>query len=840
MSRIAIKTKERKIPVAEHLYGIFFEDINRAGDGGLYPELIRNRSFEDSIPPADCTAVDNGYAMVSGSGWRDEFNHGEGLSKWIRNNGTQYTPIPAWYSSNATIELDTCDTLNPHRRAALTADFGSEGCIRNEGFKGIPQKKGSSYIFYMFAKSNEEKTLTVSVKEGDRTFCSMRFIVGGTSHNSTGHNGKYTRYEAVLTAEADSKDAELEICCHEGGKVKFGFVSLMPVDTYMGHGLRKDIVEKTAALKPKFLRFPGGCIVEGFSPSTAMYFRNTVGPVWERPSQLLMWHYTTSNGLGFHEYLQLCEDLDMEPLYVFNCGMTCQARKSVLMEGRELEDMIQDTLDALEYALGPADSKWGRLRAEMGHPAPFKMNYMEIGNENFGPDYEERYLKCYEAIHHHYPWIKFVANTHVEQKGLPVDIVDEHFYNTAEYFAENINYYDSYDRKGPKIFLGEVSVVRGYVGQLYGALGEAAFLIGAERNQDVVNFISYAPFLENVDYSSWFPNMIRFDNTESFGIPSYYVWKLFSSNRGEYVLASTEESQKIYRPVKGMGSVLGAPGLRYRNAKWNGKEVQATHELMGHVEAQTNSILGNGPDAAGFIVTAPDQEQIDESKMLSGVDLEKVFIVFGEEEATAGTFEIEVLAETGKEITIGVYSSRLPKTVYVPDETKPPREWNAENVNPFLWRIKDGTSTFIERSSPHEIELSTAVEAELEAGAFNHFRYEADGKRMLLYLNGKLLHEAAVPAFRAIASVACDTDSEIIIKAVNISEEEQDIEIILDCEVEDQYEVCRISGQKTAENSFEQPRQIHDNTYRLTGAAKEFIYEAPALSANVIRLRKRV
>jgi alpha-L-arabinofuranosidase len=835
MSRIIIKTEERKIPVAENLYGIFFEDINRAGDGGLYPEMIRNRSFEDSIPPADCYLEDGGYAMVSGSGWRDQFNHGEGLSKWIRQNGTQYTPIPAWYCSNASMELDTSDTLNPNRRAALAVDFGKEGCIRNEGFKGIPQKKGSSFIFYMFAKSDKEKNLTVSVKEGDRVFCSAEIIVGGM-----GSSGTYSRYDAVLTAEADSSDAYLEICCHEGGRIKFGFMSLMPAETYMGHGLRKDIVEKIAALKPKFMRFPGGCIVEGFSPTTAMRFRNTVGPVWERPSQLLMWHYSTSNGLGFHEYLQLCEDLDMEPLYVFNCGMTCQARKSVLMEGDELSDMIQDTLDALEYALGPADSKWGRLRAEMGHPAPFRMNYMEIGNENFGPDYEERYLKCYDAIHSCYPWIRFVANTHVEQKGMPADIVDEHFYNTAEYFAENINFYDSYDRNGPKIFLGEVSVVRGYVGQLYGALGEAAFLIGAERNQDVVNFISYAPFLENVNYSSWFPNMIRFNNTESFGIPSYYVWKLFSSNRGEYVLNSSEESQVIYRPVKGMGSVLGAPGLRYRNTRWNGKEIQATHELMGHVEAQKDSVPGSGPDTACFVVTAPDQEQIDESKLLSGVDLEKVFIVFGEEEATSGTFETEVFAEAGKEITVGVYSSRLPKQVYVPDETKPPREWNAENVHPFLWRIKDGKSTFIERSYPNDTELSAAVEAELKVGDYNHFRYEADGRRMLLYLNGKLLHEAAVPAFRAVSSVACGTDSEIIIKAVNMSEEEQDIEIILDCEVEDEYEACRVSGEKNAENSFERPYNIYDEKYRLTGAAKEFVYKAPALSANVIRLKKSV
>ncbi len=820
MGRIVVKTAEKRIPVTRNLYGIFIEDINRAGDGGLYPEMIRNRTFEDSIPPKDCTAVDNGYAIVSDSGWRDEFNHGEGLSRWVRDNNTAYTSIPAWYCQGARMELDTGDTLNRHRQAALSVAFQKGGCIWNTGYCGIPQRAGASYVFYMFVKSDEEKKLTVSIKKGDQTFCSTEFVVSGE---------KYCRYDAVLTAIEDSTDAKLEICCHDGGEIKFGFISLMPADTYRGHGLRKDIVEKLKALNPKFLRFPGGCIVEGFSPATAMCFRNTVGPVWERPGHLLMWHYRTYNGLGFHEYLQLCEDLDMEPLYVFNCGMTCQARNSVLMEGQALEDMIQDTLDAIEYAVGTEDSKWGRLRAEMGHPEPFKMNYLEIGNENSGPDYEERYLRCYEAIHQRYPWIKFVANTHVEEHGLPVDIVDEHFYNTAEYFAENTHYYDNYDREGPEIFLGEVSVVRGYVGQLYGALGEAAFLIGAERNQDVVSFISYAPLLENVNYNAWFPNMIRFNNSESFAIPSYYVWKLFGNNRGEYVVNSIEETKDIYRPVKGMGSIMGAPGLRFRNSKWNGKEVKVTHELMGRAEAR----------ADGFCVTAPDEEQIEESRKISRIDPEKVFLVFGEEEVTEGIFEIEVFADPGREITIGVYSSRVPKQVYVSDETDPPRDWNAQNVNPFLWKIKDGISTFEEKAFPNCIELSAAAKAELKIGEFNQFRYEVNGKEMLLYLNGKLLHEASVPAFKALTSIAGDTDSEIIIKVVNMSEEDDEIEILLDCDVEDDYEAYVVSGEKTAENSFERPQNVCDVIHRLTGSARKFAYKAPALSANVIRLKKR-
>ena len=272
-----------------------------------------------------------------------------------------------------------------------------------------------------------------------------------------------------------------------------------------------------------------------------------------------------------------------------------------------------------------------------------------------------------------------------------------------------------------------------------------------------------------------------------------------------------------------------APGLRYRNPMWNGEEVKATHELMGRVESR----------AGDFYITEPDEELIEESRKISGVDPEKVFVVFGEEEVTEGIFEIDVFADPGREITIGVYSSRLPKQVYVSDETNPPRDWNGENVNPFLWRIKDGISTFEEKAFPHYIQLSACAKAELKIGEFNQFRYEADGKRMLLYLNGKLLHEASVPAFKALTSIVSDTDSEIIIKVVYMSEEDDEIEILLDCDVEDDYEAYVVSGEKTAENSFERPQNVCDVIHRLTGSARKFAYKAPALSANVIRLKKR-
>ena len=261
MSNINIKTAERRFPIAKKLYGIFFEDINRAGDGGLYPEMLRNRSFEDSIPPIECTTEgEEDYAIVTPAGWRDEFNHGEGLSRWIRDNKIDYTPIPAWYSKSADMKLDREDTLNNKRSATLSVEFHQQGYIYNTGFIGIPQKEGEIYNFYMFAKVEEPIEVILSIEEEGEKLCESVIHLYGIG---------FIRYDIKFTAVRTTGNAKFVMTCPNGGKIKLGFTSLMPADTYHGHGLRKDLVEKLSEMHPTFLRFPGGCIVEGFTPSTA-------------------------------------------------------------------------------------------------------------------------------------------------------------------------------------------------------------------------------------------------------------------------------------------------------------------------------------------------------------------------------------------------------------------------------------------------------------------------------------------------------------------------------------------------------------------------------------------
>ena len=683
MSKLKIKTKERRFETARDLYGIFFEDINRAGDGGLYPEMLRNRSFEDSVLPEGYIQQEDGIHVKTVSGWLDEFCNGEGLCRWVKGNNIPETEIPAWYTHNAKMELELTDTLNEHRDAALRMQFEKDGSLTNTGYCGISVKAGESYSLYLFAKAKEEIGLDIAIEYQGKVLTGNSLVVSGQ---------EYTRYDMKLTAAEDCHEAQLTISCKEGGEILLGFISLMPDNTYMGHGLRTDLVEKLKGMSPKFMRFPGGCIVEGTTPSTAMRFRDTVGPAWERPSKLFVWHYRSTLGLGFHEYLQLCEDLGMEPMYVCNCGMTCQGRKSVLLEGEALDEMVQDTLDAIEYAIGSKESKWGRLRASMGHPEPFKMTYLEIGNENWGPDYEKRYNMIYKKVKELYPQIKTIANEHVEKNGCPAECVDEHFYNTTEFFAEHVNYYDDYDRKGPKIFVGEVAVNEGnYMGQLYAALGEAAFLMGIEKNQDIVTLASYAPLFENVNYRAWYPNLIRFNNHQSLGIPTYYVWKMFGQNRGEYVVRSEDEGG------------------------------QCSLEEFGFM---------------------------------------------------------------------------------------------------------------------HDNKLTEDFAISVKPGEYHRFGYETDGKQIRLYVDGELQKEISIPYGPAFVSVVTDTKDEIIIKAVNFAGDVDPVSITLDCQVQGDYTVTLLSGEKGDENSFEEPEKVKNITVNMHGASSEFVYEAPPYSVSVLRLKK--
>ena len=527
------------------------------------------------------------------------------------------------------------------------------------------------------------------------------------------------------------------------------------------------------------------------------------------------------------------EDLGMEPLYVCNCGMTCQGRKPVLLTGKEQDEILEDTMNALEYALGSPESRWGSLRTQMGHREPFGLTYLEIGNENFGPDYEERYRRFYDVVKEKYPHLKVIANAHIEEHACTTEYVDEHFYNSTEFFAENQNYYENYDRKGPKIFVGEQAVNEGaHLGKLYGALGEAAFLIGLEKNQDVVALASYAPLFEHVHYHSWSPNLIRFQNAESFGIPTYYVWKMFGKNRGSYVVESEVESGKIYRPMEGMASLKSRSVLNYKNAMWNGRKTAVTHEMMGHVMEEEE----DGSCCIGH----PDEEQIAAMcrKMPWG-DKEKSFVVFGEESDTCGKFDVDIYVEPGSSFEIGIFSARVILSYYDQLLEGAEKIWTPFGVRPLLWKIEEDHASFWETAIPEEKRLTEDFPLCIEPGRYHHFGYETDGKTVRLFIDRKIVREVEIPSFPAVSSVTTVTEDEIFIKLVNMEGKTDPIEISLDCGVEREYEAVLLTGEKTAENTFEEPEKVSDKTVKMEGASKKFIYEAPAYSVSVLRLKKK-
>lgn len=518
MPKIEISTKKKVCPISQDLYGLFFEDINRAGDGGLYAELLRNRAFDDGVIPKDCTYDAKSKTIVSATGWRSSFDccEEEGIAAWDAMDG-------------ASISLISDDTLNENRKRALMVRFCG-GYITNDGFMGVPVEQGKVYRFYMFAKSEREVSVWIKL-------CSKEGVCYAKQELTT--EGDYTKYECILTADTTEYDARLVISSDSDACIKLGFTSLFPVDTYMGreNGLRTSLVERMLGLHPKFLRFPGGCIVEGFTKETAFRFKDTIGPVWERKPHWLLWAYMTTNGLGYHEYLQFCEDANIHAMYVFNCGMSCQGRCPDYFDDELVQEFYEDTVQAILYATEPADGEWGRKRAANGHPEPFTvLKYIEIGNENWGEEYFKRYAYFYEKLKEQFPDFIYIATDHTEKQGLRTEYVDEHFYSDPIFFAVNENLYDKIDRGGVDIYCGEyASTIGCKEGTLYGALGEAAFLTGVERNQDKVHMTSYAPLFKNVNYVSWEPDMIVFDNHRDYVIPSYYMLRMYAANRGDYV-----------------------------------------------------------------------------------------------------------------------------------------------------------------------------------------------------------------------------------------------------------------------------------------------------------------
>src|ERR1051326_2826148 len=518
--------------ISPTLYGIFFEDINCSADGGLYAEMVRNRNFEDSDKPQHWSTQSSGAAAVA-------------------------------------ITIDSSRPESSKNLRSLRVQVanlgGSRAGVVNDGFWGMSFTKGEVYELSFWARGAKDfkGPLLASLESSSGiAYAQTKIAALGT---------EWKPYKLSLTAKGTDPQGRLVISTTKPGTFWLDMVSLFPRKTWKNrpNGLRPDLAEMLAGLKPSFARFPGGCWVEGETMNLSYRWKQTIGNIAERRTQYNIWQYHATHGLGYHEYLQMCEDLSAEPLFVINCGMS---HKEIVPLDK-MQEFVQDALDAIEYANGPTSSTWGSVRARNGHPAPFGLKYMEIGNENGGRAYIERYALFYDALKAKYPQMHLIADEwNGRPNNRPVEIVDEHYYSSPEFFIHNADKYDRYDRAGRKVYVGEYAVTQGCgQGNLRAAVGEAAFMTGLERNSDVVLMASYAPLFANVNYKKWNPDLIDFDSSRVYGLPSYYVQKMFSENRGDVVLPVEMESPEAVSPRKS-----GAIGVGTWRTQAEFKEIKVT------------------------------------------------------------------------------------------------------------------------------------------------------------------------------------------------------------------------------------------------------------------------
>lgn len=779
--RLSIDFDKPGVKVSPLLYGIFFEEINRAGDGGIYAEMIQNRSFEDNVD----------------------------------------VPV-AWKTENATASLDKGTPLNPNNPTSLRVEAQAGGGVANVGFLGggprwnmrewqkdylpkqpakIAVETGKDYDLSLYARAQGSISLIATLKGADGKVLASKKIKG------LGNGWK--NFSVSLTPSATDANASLMVSSETAGTFWLDMVSLFPQDTWKGrkNGLRADLMEKLVAMKPTFVRFPGGCFVEGHQIENRVQWKNTIGDIAERPGHLNRnWGYYSTDGLGQHEYLQMCEDLEAAPVFVINCGMGHRDGGMYAVPMNEMQPFVQDALDAIEYANGPATSKWGALRAKNGHPKPFNLKMIEIGNENGGPDYHERYALIHDAIKAKYPDMQLIANEPVPNRT--PDMVDPHHYGDFESFLSQVTRYDSYDRSAPKVYFGEYAQTEDAGnGTLQAALGEAAFMTGLERNGDVVAMASYAPLLCNPEWRGWNPNAILFNQHEVYGTPSYWVQAMFANNRSDQILPT-----ELDAPVSAPSVIEGKVGVGTWNTHAEFKDFKVVKDGQTLFESDFSKGLEGWQTPRGKWSTADGvlRQTSDENATLAMV---------GDASWRDYTITLKARKLSGAEgflITFGA-----------PNDSR--RSW---------WNLGGWGNI------AHGVESSglngARTDGKIEIGRWYDIKIEIYGTKVSCYLDGQLVHTVMREPLRTTAAVAGRdlNTGETILKFINASANPQTITLELRGGKPGKIKgraIVLTSKNARDENSFAKPERIVPREESFAVDAPNFTRTFPANSVTILR-----
>lgn len=796
--RVEIDASKLGARIPKGLYGVFLEEINNAGEGGLYAEMIQNRGFEDANLPPACTLEGNELAAPKNpSFW-------EGYSKnWRMEwpySGMGDTPF--WSIKGASMRVVTDTPLTPASPHAVEIDAKPDAELINDGFWGMGVTKDAKYDLSFFAQNlGYSGPVQARLVGADGKTLAMANVPSPKSR-------EWKQFKTTLVASDSDPKAHFVLAFGGTGKVRIDFVSLMPQEKWHGLNLRPDLAQMIADLKPGFVRWPGGCVTEGITIETRPQWQQTLGPLEGRSPTFVPWGYWVSNGFGYHEWLRFCEELHAEPLYVFNAGISCAFRSGTYLPDDQLPALIDNMLDAIEYAIGPTTSKYGAMRAAAGHPKPFPMHMIEIGNEDQGAKYGVRFKQIAAAVKAKYPeikvilssWIAGIDHQAINAAGPQLDIVDEHAYKPVNWAIQNFDSFAAYPRTEPwSIYIGEFATNSGVGrGNMRATLGDAAYMMSMEKNADIVKMGSYAPLLENVNRREWEVNLIHFDSSRAFGRASYYACQLFASNLPDVNL----DTKVAYTPL-GDAPINGPIGLgtyetsaEFKDIAVNGKPIEGTWR-----KARGDWSVKDGIYA---------QTQSDDADLWS-------YFGDGYHDTTVTLKARKVSGAEGFVVSVG----------------------NADRR-----RVQFNVGGWGNRQHGLEAEgVVRQVRGSVETGRWYDVKVETKGRHVTASLDGKVVFSEDLPRTDTVLAISGrdEKSGELIVKLLNTGDTVAEIDLALTGAT------LSGSGQATqlasddadAENSFSDPKRIAPVVSPVSADSHGLTRSLPPHSLTILRLKTR-
>lgn len=830
-AKLEVNTAANGNVVSPTLHGIFFEEISHAGEGGLYAELIQNRGFEENRIPAG-TVLKDGFLIPYPE--KPHFMLEPGKTDW-KLEWPLKSDWPAWSSvstgnNKIALSLTSEKPLNKATPNAMcvsvtSCDAGGKVQLVNEGFWGIGVKKGETYhlSFYAHTDAVFKGKLSASLQSDNGNVLAV--------HAFTAVKGAtWKKYTCDLVATEDDAHARFVMSFGSVGKVWLDFVSLFPAHTFKNrsNGLRNDIAGLIAGMKPSFIRWPGGCFVEGITIESAPDWKSTIGPVEQRPGTYSPWGYWSSDGLGYHEYLQFCEDLHADALYVFNVGVSCEYRSGTYVPESEMQPYIQNALDAIEYAIGPVSSDWGKRRAMNGHPAPFPLKYVEVGNEQHGPKYAHRYNQFYDAIHKKYPGIVIIAsmgigdvNRHTLDSMRHVQVADEHAYKDANWILRNNEHFDKYKRGNWDMYVGEYATNSGVgAGNMQAALSDAVYVMSMERNADLVKMSSYAPLLVNENDVDWPVNLIHYDAGRSFARISYYAINMLAENKADINVPVTVSLNK--GADKRM-QFAGGIGLGTWDTETEYKDIQVV---------QNGSVLYTG----NFT------DNKTEWKPVRG---KWIYTDSGAIRQTAeGAQQLAVLP--GKQFdsyTLTLKARRMGgvNAFIIPFAVKDENTYLRAHIGSWLNShcvFESVTNGYDVAGLTNQIKL----EKPLETGRWYEVKLEVSKSEVKCYLDGKLIMTYQEPDKLFAIAGKDNSKGELVLKIVNAYDTPADIALKWDSAFTagDEVAISELYADKaTDENSFDRPQAVVPVTGTFSWQQLQQALHCKPLSITILRFKRK-